>query len=89
MSLKNLAKLINASNKEKTVEQEFLFQLNETISRLHMETGRKPSQSYKPSSLGGCMRNMFYQVTGTEQDANQKQEASGIGIMQSGRASCR
>jgi CRISPR/Cas system-associated exonuclease Cas4 (RecB family) len=84
MSLKNLAKLISETVKEKSVEEEFLFQLNETISRLDAENPRKPSQSYKPSSLGGCMRNMYYQVIGAEQDPNQKREASNVGITESG-----
>lgn len=84
MSLKNLAKLINNTVKEKTVEQEFLFQLNETISRLDAENPRKPSQTYKPSSLGGCMRNMYYQVIGAEQDPNKKRDASGVGITEAG-----
>lgn len=83
-SLRNLAKLINESAKEKSVEEEFLFQLNEAISRLDLESDRRPSQSYKPSSIGGCMRNCYYQVTGAEMDPDRKKEASNVGILQSG-----
>lgn len=84
MSLKNLAKLIHETTKEKTVEQDFLFQLNEAISRLDAEHSRPPSKTYKPSSLGGCMRNMYYQVVGAEQDPSQMRDASAVGITESG-----
>src|SRR5690606_11740101 len=84
MSLKNLAKLINQTTQEKTVEQEFLFQLNEAISRLDGENSRPPSKSYKPSSLGGCMRNMYFQVIGAPLDPAGTTDASFVGICESG-----
>jgi CRISPR/Cas system-associated exonuclease Cas4 (RecB family) len=84
MSLKNLAKMINQANKVKTPEQEFLFMLNQTISRLHEETKRQPSQSFKPSSLGGCWRRVYYEVTGAEMDRGKMEEASSVGILESG-----
>lgn len=83
MSINRLAKLINQATKEQTVEQEFLSMLNEATVRLNSETSRKPSKTYKPSSLGGCKRNIFFQRMGIEQDPSNN-EASGIGIMEAG-----
>jgi CRISPR/Cas system-associated exonuclease Cas4 (RecB family) len=86
MGLKNLAKFISEANKEKTVEQDFLYQLNETVVKNQIDNGRTPSQSYKPSSMGGCMRNMYYIKTGAEMDppSIDPEDSSGIGIMESG-----
>lgn len=84
MSLKNLAKMISQANKEKTPEQEFLFMLNQTISRLHQENKRQPSKSFKPSSLGGCWRRLAYEVSGAPMDKGEMEEASSVGILESG-----
>ena len=83
MSYKNLAKLINQANKKKTPEQEFLHILNEATVRL--DEDRQPSQTYKPSSLGGCMRTMYFQVIAAPIDTNTGGKNAGfIGICQSG-----
>lgn len=82
MPLKNLAKFIDSANQEKTPEQEFLHIYNETIQRI--QKPRKPSKTYKPSSLGGCMRTMYYEVTGAPQDENQKIDSNFIEIMNDG-----
>jgi CRISPR/Cas system-associated exonuclease Cas4 (RecB family) len=82
-SLKNLAKLINEKTKQKTPEQEFLYMLEQTISRLDNENKRKPSQSFKPSSLGGCLRKVFYQVEGVEEEGDIR-SADSVGITESG-----
>lgn len=82
MSLKNLAKLIAESNREKTPEQEFLFLLNEATVRL--EKRRQPSKTFKPSSLGGCLRRVYFEVTGAEIDDNQQVDPNLVGIAQSG-----
>ena len=82
MALKNLAKLVDEANKEKTPEQEFLYMYNEYIKRSNEP--RTPSQTYKPSSLGGCMRRMYYEVTGAPVDEQTSMDASFIEIMDSG-----
>lgn len=59
MSLNNIAKLVRQS-KNSSPEAHFL---NELIRAI--ETGDvsyTPSPTYKPSSLGGCMRGMYYQI---------------------------
>lgn len=66
----------------KTPEQEFLFLLGETIKREN--TKRQPSKSYKPSSLGGCLRRCVLEKMGTLIDENLQQDPDGIGIAESG-----
>lgn len=84
MALKDLAKLIQNATKEKPIEQDFLFMLNDTISR--SQKPRQPSQTYKPSSLGGCMRRLYFEVTGAEVDEVSPPDPSLVGINESGSA---
>ncbi len=67
MALKDLAKILAKANKEKTVEQEFLYQLEKTIQRDNTRNS-KPTQAYKPSSLGGCLRQNYFMLNGEEVD---------------------
>jgi len=83
---KNLAKMISNATKEKTPEQEFLYYLNEAIGRLDKETSRPPSQSYKPSSMGGCLRNCYFQVVGAKPDVKLTTDPQLVGMGQSGTA---
>jgi CRISPR/Cas system-associated exonuclease Cas4 (RecB family) len=82
VSIKNLAKLINNATKEKTLEEEFIYLLNETISR--SQPFRLASKTFKPSSLGGCMRRIFFEVTGEEVDASNHHDPQLVGINESG-----
>lgn len=84
-NMKSLAKMIAEKARDKPPEQDFLHMLEEAIVRLDRETDRKPSKSFKPSSLGGCLRNVFYQVTGVDPEPSDA-TASGVGIAQSGAA---
>jgi len=81
--LKQLAKNIAQAKQVKTLEQEFLYMLTETISLMVEKEKRKPSLSYKPSSLAGCPRNIYFQVTGITPD-EVRETATGIGIQESG-----
>jgi len=65
MGIGNLAKLIN-SNMAITPEKKFLREFNKTIEEL--DENRAPSKTYAPSSMGGCMRLMYFKVTGAECD---------------------
>jgi hypothetical protein len=65
---KNIVSLINQQTSNLPVEQMFLNDLKKSIEMDDMKNSRKPSQAYKPSSMN-CIRNMYYQVTGTEPDA--------------------
>lgn len=66
-SLKNVIRLIDCARTDLPPEQNFLNDLKRSIEILENKNTRKPSQSYKPSSMN-CIRNMWYQVTGAEPD---------------------
>ena len=65
-SFKNVMRLIN-TNKELPVEQSFLADLKRSIEITADGEKRKPSQTYKPSSMN-CIRNMYYQIVGADAD---------------------
>lgn len=79
-SLKNIVSLLDADNKP--VEQLFLRDLKRSIELTANKSGRKPSQTYKPSSMN-CIRNMYYQVTGVDADQSESSYI-GVGICNSG-----
>lgn len=62
-SLKNVIKLIDRSNSP--IEQQFLSDLKRSIELENDKNARKPSQTYKPSSMN-CIRSMYYQVIGVD-----------------------
>lgn len=64
-NLKNIMRLIDDAKNELPVEKNFLFDLKRSIELDDSENTRKPSSTYKPSSMN-CIRNMYYQVTGAE-----------------------
>ncbi len=79
-SLKNVMRLLTAD--DKPVEQLFLRDLKRSIELTADKSGRKPSQTYKPSSMN-CIRNMYYQVTGIDQDEGESSYIS-VGICNAG-----
>ena len=81
-SLKNVLRLIEVAQESQSVEQSFLYDLKRSIELTEEKNARKPSQTYKPSSMH-CMRNMWYQVTAAEPDKSNV-TASLIGICESG-----
>ena len=81
-SLKSISKLIDRVNKEVPVEEMFLTDLKRSIELDNDKNSRKPSQTYKPSSMK-CIRNMYYQVTGAEPDSSDSNYCS-VGICNSG-----
>ena len=81
-SLKSISKLIDRVNKEVPVEEMFLTDLKRSIELDNDKNSRKPSQTYKPSSMK-CTRNMYYQVTGAEPDSSDSNYCS-VGICNSG-----
>ena len=81
-SLKNVCRLIDAANTKVSPEQAFLADLKRSIEKSADKEARKPSQTYKPSSMN-CIRNMYYQVIGAEQDQSQSSYCS-VGICNSG-----
>lgn len=66
-SLKNIFQLIDSAKNELPVEEDFLNNLKRSIEMDADKNSRKPSKSYKPSSMN-CIRNMYYQRIGQDQD---------------------
>lgn len=64
-SLKSVMRLIDVANNELSIEQQFLNDLKASIEKSATGDARKPSQTYKPSSMN-CERQMVYQVLGVE-----------------------
>lgn len=83
-SLKRLAKLVKNLTEQKEPHDDFLFMLNDTISR--SQERRKPSQTFKPSSLGGCHRRIYFEIIGAPIDEGAPEDASMVGIGESGTA---
>lgn len=85
MSLKNIAKLVKqATKKDVSPASEFENYLEQSITMLERANKRQPSQTYKPSSLGGCMRMIYFQVTGAEMDKDGDISTELVGICESG-----
>ena len=81
-SLKNVARLIQTAKETLPVEQEFLNDLKRSIE-IHADSdGRKPSKTYKPSSMN-CIRASYYQLMGVDGDESSSSYI-GIGIVNSG-----
>lgn len=80
-SMKNVLKLIERANTEVPVERQFLEDLKRSIELEDKKNARKPSQSYKPSSMN-CIRNMYYQVMGVDVEPDSNYTL--IGICESG-----
>ena len=66
-SLKNVMRLLDERNRQLAPEDSFLRDLKRSIELSEDKNSRKPSKTYKPSSMN-CLRNMYYQVTGMEPD---------------------
>ena len=81
-SLRNVFSLIEQAKESQSVETSFLNDLRRSIELTEEKNARKPSQTYKPSSMN-CLRNMWFQVTGTEPDVSNA-SACLVGICESG-----
>lgn len=66
-SLKSVMRLINTQQKKMAPEQSFLADLKRSMELTENKKARKPSPTYKPSSMN-CIRNMYYQIVGADQD---------------------
>ena len=81
-TLKNIHRLINIATNEMPIHEQFVTDLKVAIEKVDSQEKRTPSQSYKPSSMT-CIRNMYFQVTGTEPDPSSSSSEL-IGICESG-----
>lgn len=69
-SLKNVARLIAQAKEELPVEINFINDLKRSIELTDAQNSRKPSQTYKPSSMN-CVRQSYYQISGVDPDTRQ------------------
>lgn len=81
-ALLNVLNLVDAAKEELPVEQQFLNDLKASIEIQDSKNARKPSPSYKPSSLH-CIRNMYFQITGATSGDN-RATSELVGICESG-----
>lgn len=81
-SLKGICRLIDQANEKLSPEQSFLNDLKKSIEMSAEADKKKPSQTYKPSSMK-CIRNMYYQRAGLEPDDELSSYCS-VGICNSG-----
>ena len=81
-SLSNVCRLLNEATKTVPVEQSFVADLKRSIELEDEKNKRKPSQTYKPSSMN-CIRNMYYHITGKEHEESVN-TATGIAICECG-----
>lgn len=86
MSLKQLSLLVKDAVTKREPHEKFLHELDQTISIIDKREQRVPSQTYKPSSLGGCKRNIYFQVTGASLDEAKNSSSGIIGICETGSA---
>ena len=80
-SLKSVCRLIQSIKEEIPIEKQFVEDLKRSIELNDKKESRKPSQTYKPSSMN-CLRNMYYQRIGVEPES--ESNAVLIGICESG-----
>ena len=83
-SLSKLLSLVNDTCEEAPVEKQFVTDLRYSIEKDDEKNIRVPSKTFKPSSIGGCDRRIYYQLVGAERDVGQPKSASNIGILESG-----
>lgn len=81
-SFKNIHRLIEAAVKVVPVAESFTADVEAAIERLEKLEGRKPSATYKPSSMK-CIRNMYFQIVSAKTD-DERASAALIGIGESG-----
>lgn len=79
---RKLGKLVEAAARKQPINKAFLADVMSAIEVLDQKGRRKPSQTYKPSSLV-CLRQMYFQVTGETPDESRTDYAS-IGMADTG-----
>jgi hypothetical protein len=77
-----MGSLIETPSESLSQSEYFVQDLERAIQTIDQVHSRKPSNSYKPSSLN-CMRSMYFEMVGTERDPKDAKSYF-IGICQSG-----
>ena len=83
MALSNIARMVRRKTQINPADK-FLNELTRTIQTIqaNQRTGL-PSKTYKPSSMGGCSRSIYYELTGAPLDGV-PEDYSFTGICESG-----
>lgn len=81
-ALLNVLNLVSDKNEKLPVEKQFLMDLQYSIEVQDSKGSRKPSKSYKPSSMH-CIRNMWFQIMGADVK-QERSDSSLVGICESG-----
>jgi CRISPR/Cas system-associated exonuclease Cas4 (RecB family) len=84
MSFKNLAKLVKQATESNSPAKEFQNMFERAVKLLEQQNKKQPSQTYKPSSLGGCMRKVYFEVTGAPVDPNPDIDPDLVAIAENG-----
>lgn len=85
VSLKNIAKLVQqATVKNQTPADEFENYLKQSIVMMERKNQRAPSKTYKPSSMGGCLRRVYFEVEGAPVDGDPTINIEAVGMAESG-----
>lgn len=79
--LRTLGKLVQEA-KINTVANQFVSDLNYSIAKDN-QRNYIPSKSFKPSGISGCLRSLYYELTGVKPDS-QSADANLSGICESG-----
>lgn len=83
-SINSLAKILRLKNKAEGSTPADVKFLRDFIKTIELEAKEwPPSPTYKPSSIGGCMRNMYYQIIQAPTD-NIPSNYMNVGIGESG-----
>lgn len=82
-SASKLAKLVSGASEDLPIEKQFVRDFEQSVILSDARETRIPSRTFKPSSLGGCSRNIYFQLMGVTPE---KEGASAelIGICESG-----
>lgn len=87
--MKGLAKrLVNLKRQEESIETRFLKEYNKALLEVGKESSQPiPSDYFRPSSLAGCQRMLYYMRKGAEQDKEKIDDVwayNMVGILESG-----
>lgn len=83
MSIQNLIGTVEKARKPIAVEKDFVKDFEYAITENAKNDTHIPSRTFKPSSLGGCVRNLYFQLTGV-QPKNSDASSMLVGICESG-----
>lgn len=82
--LNKLLQIVENATTEAPIEKQFISDLTYSIEKTDSSGVRTPSKTFKPSSIGGCPRAIYYQLIGARPDEEQRSSFTLVGICESG-----